>query len=717
MNISSRPTSIAPMQSVRQVAPLTRTPDPAPDAPATTATTAPPKEASKALSTSKLIASFNDRIDSISDDDLIENAEDVEDMDGFEDSGIGQGIKGASLEVDEPEAVDNKKRSKSEIALAVYESTAYESITGKNAISEGTHGVLGQSFDSGDMVKEVRSSVGEDGVKIDGELTQQAKDVLGAGKMVTSGAAAVFGVVNSSVDIGLNAHKLRKDSLIKDSRSVAEEASSLEDKANLHQEAATGLQRAANILADAESGDLPQLDLEDEDDIETIDTLHGQATALKDTATSMEDEADELEAEDDPDEERIGELRDHAQLCRAAATVLTDYAIGDHEALEDNDQGSDFEDLSVTFTSQSHDLERQATSKNLESQSLRESGISERWENGIGLGSSTLGLGSNVNGLVNFANQVHEATGHAAFLGDMKDFATGAVGNAAASGAFAIAAGGIEIATTSVDIHQSRKRRDAAKNMLEPNQKNLDKAVASLNKEADKLEAKAKSALEGGRFTKPNPEKAAKLEKAAAELRARAAEYAAKGPQELSSKDVEDIAKHIKSNQKLTFKFLKIAKAVLTVTAGVLAIVAIAAVAVTPVGWALAGVAAAAGIGLGIYKLCKSRANKKAVAQLEGQLTKVNEQLKDANPNSKGAKELRQIKAEIESALTMRSPKFAAVKLLTTMQEKDGDGDPTQAAQEATRLAVDVLGMNPEQLTSLKPKVAVEMIMKKMGTG
>ena len=272
MNISSRPTSIAPMQSVRQVAPLTRTPDPVPEAPPVSSATAltPPTTGSKGLSTSKLIESFESRIESISDQDLGNNAADVEAMEGFNQSGIDQGIKDA-----------------------------------------------GQSQSS---------------VKSEGEAPKELS-MQQTGSLAAAGAGAVVGVLKSSAEIGLAANKLRKDTHIKASDAVAEEASSLEDKAELHNDAATGLQKAASILEQAEDGELPSLELDDEDDIETIDTLNGMAADLHKCAASLEAEADELEDGDEPDEDRISELRGQAKLCQDAATVLTDYAIGDREGL------------------------------------------------------------------------------------------------------------------------------------------------------------------------------------------------------------------------------------------------------------------------------------------------------------------------------------------------------------------------------------------------
>jgi len=343
-------------------------------------------------------------------------------------------------------------------------------------------------------------------------------------------------------------------------------------------------------------------------------------------------------------------------------------------------------------------LRQEAEALFKDSMSTRQLGKKERTENQANLAKSVLSMGSNINSLVNLGADV----GGKEIL---------KASTSVASGIFSVVTGTIELGAASWDIMKSCERKARAEAILNPTRENMDKAADVMEKRADKLEAKAAKIAAGSFFSKANPTKAAELLKQAAALKLEATKLKGMSPDEakLTSESVKNVATKMAKGQGIGLKIFAAVKASLSIAAGISLIVLAAS---NPVGWVLGGIAAAAAIGVGVYKIAKHFQNKSEVKAMGDQLAKVEKKLMEPNLSDTAKTELNALKKDITQALSQRSPKFAALELLSTLK----DGTDTEKA-EAKRFVQQALKMDPERLISSNVDVASTLIMKKMGVG
>jgi hypothetical protein len=343
-------------------------------------------------------------------------------------------------------------------------------------------------------------------------------------------------------------------------------------------------------------------------------------------------------------------------------------------------------------------LRQEAEALFKDSMSTRQLGKKERTENQANLAKSVLSMGSNINSLVNLGADV----GGKEIL---------KASTSVASGIFSVVTGTIELGAASWDIMKSCERKARAEAILNPTRENMDKAADVMEKRADKLEAKAAKIAAGSFFSKANPTKAAELLKQAAALKLEATKLKGMSPDEakLTSESVKNVATKMAKGQGIGLKIFAAVKACLSIAAGISLIVLAAS---NPVGWVLGGIAAAAAIGVGVYKIAKHFQNKSEVKAMGDQLAKVEKKLMEPNLSDTAKTELNALKKDITQALSQRSPKFAALELLSTLK----DGTDTEKA-EAKRFVQQALKMDPERLISSNVDVASTLIMKKMGVG
>lgn len=336
-----------------------------------------------------------------------------------------------------------------------------------------------------------------------------------------------------------------------------------------------------------------------------------------------------------------------------------------------------------------------------DSMSTRQLGKKERTENQVNLGKSVLGIGTNINSLVNLGADV---------AGKELLKASTSV----ASGVFSVVTGTIELGQASWDIMKSSERKARAEAILNPTRDNMDKAADVMESRAAKLEAKADKVEAGSFFSKANPSKAAELRKQAAALRAEATALKGMTPDQakLTSQTVKNVATQMAKGQGIGLKILTAAKAALSIAAGISLIVLAAS---NPVGWVLGGIAAGAAIGIGIYKIAKKYQANQEIKAMGAQLEGVQAKLQTPGLSESDKTQLKALENDITQALNLRSPKFAAHSLLKTLREVGGDGQPTQEAREANRFVQQVLKLDPSRLMGTSEEVAMTLIQKKMG--
>lgn len=341
-------------------------------------------------------------------------------------------------------------------------------------------------------------------------------------------------------------------------------------------------------------------------------------------------------------------------------------------------------------------LRQEAEALFKDSMSTRQLGKKERTENQVELGKAVLSMGSNINSLVNLGADVAG-----------KEILKAST--SVASGVFSVVTGTIELGSASWDIMKSCERKARAEAILNPTRENMDKAATVMETRADKLEAKAAKIAAGSFFSKANPAKAAELLKQAAALKAEALKLKSMTPEQakLTSESVKNVATKMAKGQGIGLKIFAAVKACLSIAAGISLIVLAAS---NPVGWVLGGIAAAAAIGVGVYKIAKHFQNKSEIKSMGEQLAKVEKKLEDPSLSDTAKTELNALKKDITQALSQRSPKFAALELLSTLK----DGTDTEKA-EAKRFVQQALKLDPERLLSSNLDVATTLIVKKMG--
>lgn len=167
---------------------------------------------------------------------------------------------------------------------------------------------------------------------------------------------------------------------------------------------------------------------------------------------------------------------------------------------------------------------------------------------------------------------------------------------------------------------------------------------------------------------------------------------------------VRDTVKLFKKNQKQVRKhkiFTAVRNAVIAAGAVALIVGATAALACTPVGWAVAGAAITTGIGIGVYKAYKAGRRKANISALKQRQNQVQRAIQ--NLESKGQldgterrmlRDLKSLKASVDKSLNQTDP-AAAVETLVRVLNHSDSAEGREAAKIALR---DVFQVNPEVL-------------------
>jgi hypothetical protein len=191
--------------------------------------------------------------------------------------------------------------------------------------------------------------------------------------------------------------------------------------------------------------------------------------------------------------------------------------------------------------------------------------------------------------------------------------------NGAALTGVVVGAGALQIVGEGIDMYKNATRLNSALNRVEMARGMLADAPARA-KMAAKFEAQAKE-LEApqtkmGKISLFFSRKSSRLEKAS-ELKAKAAAIRAL-PVGAPSKEARIVAEQIIKRADTGFKMLKIAKNVLGIVAGAVAIAVAVGAMATPVGWAIAGTALAATVGCAIYCKVKSSQRQGKIDDIKG---------------------------------------------------------------------------------------------------
>ncbi|PIQ27007.1 hypothetical protein COW36_16145 [bacterium (Candidatus Blackallbacteria) CG17_big_fil_post_rev_8_21_14_2_50_48_46] len=220
---------------------------------------------------------------------------------------------------------------------------------------------------------------------------------------------------------------------------------------------------------------------------------------------------------------------------------------------------------------------------------------------------------------VNFIAQGVDAAKNAkSFMASLADGGGKVLQGGALTGVM-VGGGALQIVGEGIDMYKNASRLNTALNRVEMARGLLADAPGR-NQMATEFENKAKE-LENpqttlGKISLFFSRKSSRLEKVA-ELKAKAAAIRSL-PAGEPSKEAKAVAQQIIKRADMGFKALKIAKNVLGIAAGAVAIAVAVGALATPVGWALAGAALAATVGLAIYSKVKSSQRQGKIDDLKG---------------------------------------------------------------------------------------------------
>ncbi|MGV3524280.1 MAG: hypothetical protein ACO1RX_08650 [Candidatus Sericytochromatia bacterium] len=184
------------------------------------------------------------------------------------------------------------------------------------------------------------------------------------------------------------------------------------------------------------------------------------------------------------------------------------------------------------------------------------------------------------------------------------------------------------------------------------------------------------------------------------------------------SAEAKAVAQQVHTRQGLGFKALRLGKNALAIAGGVMAALAAFGLAATPVGWALAGVALTAGIGLMAYSLGKKLSRTLKIRDLEGtqkDLLAKREQLR-VEGHSRGVTperkqeiaaelaKLAKVEGRLHLGLLAISPRHGAEALLAGLNR--GNTQMRYLAETVLKI------VPPERLLSMAPDDAVNYIQK-----